>query len=109
VAAAVALGACGRGDAEIRRLRLEAEQQSLTATLDHLEDRLIVNQARVRFWREMQARHESITAIACATQQGHAEEMARLDLPGRPAERAAAGRRGTRVARAPSGGVGGGD
>jgi hypothetical protein len=97
--AAAALCACGRRDAEIRRARLEAERQGLATTLDHLEDRLIVNQARVRFWREMQQRHESISAVACASQDAHAADMARLDLDP-PGGRSAAGRRGTRVARA---------
>lgn len=68
--------ACETGDRDIRLGRLAAERRALEATFDHLEDRLMANQARVRFWREMQARHESVSAIACASQEGHALEMA---------------------------------
>ena len=94
----LAVAACGRDDAEeVRRARYAAEQQALSDGLDHLEDRLVVNQARVRFWREMRERHESVSAVACATLDGHAEEMARL-LEQEPPVRSAA-RRGSRVAR----------
>jgi hypothetical protein len=58
-----------------------AERRNLELTLDGLEDRLIVNQSRVRFWREMRDRHESVTAIACASQGEHAEEMALRAVP----------------------------
>ncbi len=82
-AAAVLLAGCGRTarDAELRRARLAAERRDLVATLEHLEDRLLVNQARVRFWREMRERHEGVTAVACASQDQHAEEMATRRLP----------------------------
>lgn len=94
----LAVAACGRDDGEgVRRARLAAEHRALSDTLDHLEDRLVVNQARVRFWREMRDRHESVSAVACATLDGHAEEMARL-LEQQPSSRPAA-RRGSRVAR----------
>jgi hypothetical protein len=53
-----------------------AEKRNLEATFDRLEDRLLVNQARVRFWREMRDRHESVAAIACASLEEHAMEMA---------------------------------
>ncbi len=85
VAAVVLLAACGGArDAEVRRARLAAERRSLEATLDRLEDRLLVDQARVRFWREMKGRHEGVTAIACASQDEHAAEMARRLLPPEP-------------------------
>lgn len=78
VAAVALLAACGGArDAEVRRARLAAERRALESTLDHLEDRLLVDQARVRFWREMKTRHEGVTAIACASQDEHAAEMAR--------------------------------
>ncbi len=83
--AALAGTGCGHGDAEVRRHRLEAERRSLADTLDRLEDRLLVDQSRVRFWQEMRARHESVTAIACVSQGRHAEEMAaRFVDPARP-------------------------
>ncbi len=73
--------ACAPKDREIRLQRLAAERRALDATFDHLEDRLIVNQARVRFWQEMRERHESVSAIACAVQDEHADEMALHRLP----------------------------
>lgn len=73
--------ACGPKDREIRLERLSAERRALDMTFDHLEDRLVVNQARVRFWQEMRDRHESVSAIACAVQDEHAVEMASRALP----------------------------
>jgi hypothetical protein len=85
VAAVGLLAACGGvRDAEVRRARLAAERRSLEATLDRLEDRLLVDQARVRFWREMKGRHEGVTAIACASQDQHAAEMAKRLLQTEP-------------------------
>jgi hypothetical protein len=87
------LAGCAPRDAGIRRSRLVAERRDLEASFDQLEDRLMVNQARVRFWVEMKERHESVTAISCASQDAHAEEMARHDVtPGAP-ERPFAARR----------------
>jgi hypothetical protein len=83
VAAFVAM-ACAPADRDIRLERLAAERRSLEATFDHLEERLLVNQARVRFWREMRERHESVSAIACASLDHHAYEMA-LRAPPAPA------------------------
>ena len=76
LAAAVLAAGCAPRDAEVRLARVAAERRNLEATLDGLEDRLIVNQSRVRFWREMRERHESVSAIACASQDEHADEMA---------------------------------
>ncbi len=81
VLAAVLALACAPKDREIRLQRLAAERRALDATFDHLEDRLVVNQARVRFWQEMRERHESVSAIACAVQDEHADEMATRRLP----------------------------
>jgi hypothetical protein len=95
VVAAVAALACAPKDRGIRLERLAAERRALDATFDRLEDRLVVNQARVRFWQEMRDRHESVSAIACAVQDEHAEQMAARALPpDRVAHR-------TRVASAP--------
>lgn len=73
--------ACAPKDRDIRLGRLAADRRSLEATFDHLEERLVVNQSRVRFWREMRERHESVSAIACASLDEHAEEMAMHALP----------------------------
>jgi hypothetical protein len=75
LAGAVAI-ACVPSDRDVRIERLHAERRSLEATFDHLEDRLLVNQARVRFWQEMRERHESVSAVACASLDQHADEMA---------------------------------
>jgi hypothetical protein len=80
-AAALAATGCAPQDAEVRLARVAAEKKNLETTLDRLEDRLLANQARVRFWREMASRHESVAAIACASQGEHAEAMARRSLP----------------------------
>lgn len=79
-----ALVGCGPSDAEVRRARLDAERKNLEATFDRLEERLLANQARVRYWREMKAQHEEVSAVACGSLGQHAEEMARLQAP-RPA------------------------
>jgi hypothetical protein len=75
VAAVLAAG-CAPRDAEVRLARVAAEKRNLEMTFDRLEDRLLANQARVRFWREMRDRHESVAAIACASLEEHAIEMA---------------------------------
>jgi hypothetical protein len=80
VACVVAAG-CRQGDDELRRHRRAAEQRTLAASLDRLEDRLMVDQARVHFWQEMRNRHESVTALACVSQELHAPDIAqRLGL-----------------------------
>jgi hypothetical protein len=82
LAAASFVAACAPRDTDVRLARLDAERRNLETTFDSLEDRLLVNQARVRFWREMKDRHESVTAVACASLEEHAVEMARHELPG---------------------------
>ncbi len=77
---AVAAG-CAPRDRAVRLARLEGQRKSLAATLDGLEDRLLADQARVRFWKEMKERHESVSAISCAVQDEHAEGMALHALP----------------------------
>ncbi len=81
VVAAVIAAGCAPRDAAVRLARLAAEKRNLEATFDRLEDRLLANQARARFWREMRDRHESVSAIACASQEEHAERMAIHTLP----------------------------
>ena len=74
--------ACAPKDRGVRLERLAAERRSLDAALDQLEDRLLANQARVRFWQEMRSRHESVSAVACASLEEHAEDMASRAVPG---------------------------
>jgi hypothetical protein len=76
IAACLLASACAPRDAGIRRARVAAERRNLEAALDRLEDRLMLNQSRVRFWNEMKDRHESVTAIACASMEEHATSMA---------------------------------
>src|SRR5512143_3886345 len=75
----VLLAACGERAAQ--SARHDDERRALEATLDGLEERLRVNQGRVRLWDELGARHESVSAIACASQEEHAVDMARRLLP----------------------------
>ena len=80
--AAMLVAGCGApDDRDIRLGRLAAEKRSLEGTFDRLEERLVVNQARVRFWKEMRERHESVSAIACVSQEEHAIEMALRSAP----------------------------
>ncbi len=77
--AAILLAACGGSPAEarLRRSRVVAEGRALVEKVDALEERLLADQARVRFWKELRARHESVSAIACTDLSRHAEGMAR--------------------------------
>ena len=79
--AATACTAAPPADREVRLARLAAEHRLLMEKLDDLQARLIVDGQRVRFWEEMQHRHESISAIACSSQETHAIAMAERLLP----------------------------
>jgi hypothetical protein len=68
-------------DREVRLGRLEAEHRALMGQLDDLQARLLVDSERVRFWEEMKGRHESVSAISCASQDSHAKEMAEHLMP----------------------------
>ncbi len=81
VLVAAAALACAPQDRGVRLERLAADRRALDTTFDRLEDRLVANHARVQFWREMRERHESVSAIACAVQDEHAEQMAARALP----------------------------
>lgn len=80
VAIAFVVG-CAPRDRDARLARVAAEGRSLEANLDRLEERLLATQARVRLWRELRERHESVSGIACASQEEHAEGMALHALP----------------------------
>jgi hypothetical protein len=75
------LVACGPRDGDVRIARARAETRMLSANLERLEDRMLASQARVHHWQEMRQRHESVSAIACASQDEHAAEMAMHVLP----------------------------
>ncbi len=80
---AIAATACTAAprDREVRLARLAAENRQLMDQLEDLQARLIVDRQRVRFWEEMQQRHESISAISCNSQETHAIAMAERLLP----------------------------
>lgn len=63
-------------DREVRLERLEADHRALITQLDDLQARLLVDAERVRFWEDMRGRHESVSAIACTSQEAHAIAMA---------------------------------
>jgi hypothetical protein len=102
LAATVALAACGPRDGDARIARARAETRMLGATLDRLEDRLLSGQQRVHLWQELRDRHESVSAIACASQEEHASEMAKHVIMPRPMLRAARSSPPSRVAAAVS-------
>ncbi len=95
--------ACAPRDAELRRQRLAAERRNLYASLERLEERLLATQARVRFWNELKERHESVTAIACVSQEEHADEMAAHGIQRRETPRSSLHR--SRVAAVSTGGA----
>ncbi len=102
LAGLIAAAGCAPKDRELRLARVAAQGRNLEVTLDRLEDRLLVSQARVRLWREMRERHESVSAVACASQEEHAEEMALHALPEQDSPAPGAGRgRGARRGEAP--------
>lgn len=79
----VAAACAGRGAepkslAEHRALWAE-ERRALDEAMDQLEERLLVDQARVRFWVEMRDRHQSATAVACSTLGHHADAIAAFE------------------------------
>jgi outer membrane murein-binding lipoprotein Lpp len=82
LASALATGCGAPRDRAARLARVSAEGRNLDESLDRLEERLLATQARVRYWREMRERHESVSAVACASQDEHAAEMAIHALPG---------------------------
>lgn len=90
VAAMLACVACAgkpAGEREVRLQRLEADHRALVAQLDDLQARLLVNGERVRFWEGMRDRHQSVSAIACTSQEAHATAMAEYLEREQPASR----------------------
>jgi hypothetical protein len=77
VAVMAVTSGCGRAEAEARRERLAMDRARLEAQLDRLEGRLLAGQARVRFWRELEARHGQVSEVACQNVAWHATDMAR--------------------------------
>ncbi|MBK9515827.1 MAG: hypothetical protein IPO09_00470 [Anaeromyxobacter sp.] len=78
VATGVHLSATRDGRAKARATG-EAQQAALRGSLDDLQARLLVGQARVRHWEEQRQRHAGVTALACAGNAWHADDMARLE------------------------------
>lgn len=79
VALTAGLCACGEQDEAARELRAQrwaTDRRILADQLDRLEDRLITDQARVRFWRELRAKHERVSAVACTNLSEHAAGVA---------------------------------
>ena len=81
VGALMLLAGCRAGCGEPRvlteaRARWDAERRALEERLDALEERLLVDQARVRYWGEMKERHASVSAVACSNLAQHAESLA---------------------------------
>ncbi|GEJ57711.1 hypothetical protein AMYX_24520 [Anaeromyxobacter diazotrophicus] len=69
--------ACGEPRALVEaRARWNAERRALDERLDALEERLLADQARVRFWGEMRERHGNVAAVACSSLAHHAESVA---------------------------------
>jgi hypothetical protein len=79
--AAAACAACAPSDAAVRRERLAVQERALLASLDDLQARLLVDRALVAQWKDLAARHESVSAIACTSQEAHATEMAERLMP----------------------------
>lgn len=85
----VALVACGvnasaaKAGREKARATGEAQQAALRGALDDLQARLLVGQARARHWEEQRQRHAGATALACAGNAWHADDMARLEAEAR--------------------------
>jgi hypothetical protein len=100
--AMLACAACAgspAGDREVRLARLQVEHQALIAQIDDLQARLLVDAERVRFWEQMRDRHESVSAIACTSNEAHAIAMAEyLHTHETVAAKAPVARRQARVA-----------
>jgi hypothetical protein len=79
--AALAAGgiACAKPPAEAaeRLARTKQEGAEFGRALDHVEERLLANQAQVHFWQELGRRHQHVSAIACDNVNSHALEMAK--------------------------------
>ncbi len=81
VLAMLVFAGCGERSAlESKRQRLAEDRGALEQRLEQLETRLLADQARVRFWREMRDRHEGVAAVACTNLDRHAEGMALLQV-----------------------------
>jgi hypothetical protein len=66
-------------DAAARLSTLKAQGQEMDRAWDELEDRLLGTQARVFLWKEMAARHQNVSALACENAASHVAEMQRLE------------------------------
>ena len=62
-------------DAEARLAELEAEGQKMDEALDTVEERLLVNQARMHLWQELGERHKEVSAVHCRHAHGNVEAI----------------------------------
>ncbi len=78
---AVAVGACQGRTAAVRDAdRPVAEQvRRVDQMLDELEQRLLAGHSKVTLWEELQARHETVSGIACRNLGEHARAVALFD------------------------------
>jgi hypothetical protein len=79
IALVTALG-CSISPAEerARREALAAEGRALEQAADVVEARLLAGEARLAVWRELAARREQVTEVACRVADAHFQDMARL-------------------------------
>ncbi len=75
----VLCGCSSHSGLDAERQRWVVQRRGLEEQLDQLEERLLADQARVRFWQQMRERHESVSAVACANLGRHAEGIALFD------------------------------
>lgn len=68
---AMAVLACAPADRDLRLARLAAEERALLAQLDTVEERLVVNHSRLRFWQATRER-STAAAGACAVEEPEA-------------------------------------
>src|SRR5688572_9926955 len=58
--------------------RLERLQQDGRADVErweHLEERMLGNQAKLHMWQEMARRHQEVSALACSSMASHVTAM----------------------------------
>lgn len=62
--------------ARLRELSRQGEE--LSASLDQLEDRLLLSRARISQWAELARRHREVSEISCTGQERHLAAMVEL-------------------------------
>ncbi|MBI3184484.1 MAG: hypothetical protein HYZ28_20300 [Myxococcales bacterium] len=74
------LSACFEPPQEAVQRLTEVERQGaeMDRALDALEDRLLAGRAKVSHWQELSERHQSVSALACQSQEEHLQQMEAL-------------------------------